>query len=123
MPNTKNAYQRYRILNERFRTGRKYSLQQLADACEFNDTLSILVMPRTIRQDITDMRKLKKMDIASKDGLYWYTDPKANFMDSTLTDADVSELNRISQILQQFNYLPQLEGLQNLILKLKQMSI
>lgn len=119
MPTNKNAYHRYRILNERFKTGRKFSLQQLADACEYNEFMSIIVSPRTIRQDITDMRQLKKMDIRSKEGLYWYADPKANMMDSPLTDADVSELNRISQILQQFDYLPQLDGLQNLILKLR----
>ena len=66
-----------------------------------------------------DSVHLQSVDIQAKDKLYWYLDPTANINESRLSDADVSKLNRVSQILQQFDYLPQLAGLQNLILKLR----
>ncbi len=119
MPVNKNAFQRYLFLNRKFRTGRKFTLQELADACEYDDHIGSVASPHTIRKDIAAMRKLRNLDIKAEEGQYWYADKNANFNESRMTEADVSELNRVSQILQQFDYLPQLAGLQNLILKLR----
>ena len=119
MPVTKNALQRYRYLNRKFRTKRKYTLEQLSEDCVYDEHIGDEVSPHTLRKDIAAMRRIYKVDIQAKDQKYWYADPTANINESRLTDNDVSELRRISQILQQFDYLPQLAGLQNLILKLR----
>ena len=65
------------------------------------------------------MQKLYPVKVKCEGGLYWYENPTDNIHESRLTDADVSELNRVFQILQQFDYLPQLGSLDNLIIKLR----
>ena len=118
MPNTKNAAHRYRVLNRLLKTG-KYTLEQLTEACTADDLLPDDIAPETIRKDIYEMRKKEGIEIPMKEGRFYYTDKRMNYFDTAMTDADVSELRRVAQILQHFDYLPQLDGLENLILKLR----
>jgi predicted DNA-binding transcriptional regulator YafY len=106
MPTNKNALERYLLIDEKLRSGRRYTLEQLAQFCKEN--WDIAVSPRTISDDLKYMRNRFDAPIPKRpiDGLFDYTDRHFSILNSPLKEKDFSALKKVLHILSQFKYLP-----------------
>lgn len=117
MPNTKNAYTRHCIIDESLRLNRSYTCQELADICRKSD---IYVTARTIEEDIRFMRKQWNAPIPRAfKKQYKYDNPQFSIRNLPLQAPQIKTLKSALQILKQFDYLPQFQDMQELILKLE----
>ena len=119
MPANKNALERYLIIDEKLRSGRRYSLDNLAQHC--SEKLDIEVSPRTISDDLKYMRNRFSAPIPKRptDNLFAYMDKAFSIMTSPLKEKDVIALKKVLHILQEFEYLPQFHDIQEIILNLE----
>ena len=115
MPINKNASFRYRILDQCF--GNHYRRYTLSDLVE---TVSELmyehfgnkkgVCRRTIQADIHIMRSMPPRGfgapIICDDGFYFYEDEGFSIQNAPLNVRDMQALIEISQLMQQFDFLP-----------------
>ncbi|MCG3166436.1 MAG: hypothetical protein POELPBGB_02215 [Bacteroidia bacterium] len=120
MPANKNAYGRYLAIDDKLKTGRKFTWEQLADACELSSMVRARPSESTIKHDIIELRNSFNAPIPkAKDGQYYYEDKTFSIVNSPITDEDVDKLNEALVILKQFQSLPQFQGIEEFILKLE----
>jgi predicted DNA-binding transcriptional regulator YafY len=122
MPSNKNALERYLILDEKLRSNRRHTLEQLADTC--SEKLDMGISARTISDDLRYMRDRFNAPIPKRpiDGLFDYTDRRFSILNSPLKDKQVAALKKALHILRQFEYLPQFHDIQDIILNLETRS-
>ena len=118
MPTNKNALDRYLLLDDKLRGIRRYSLKQLAQSCA--DNLDIAVSERTISEDLKYMRERFNAPIPKRpeDGLFGYIDRQFSILKSPLLDDEMQKLQDVLTLLKQFEYLPQFQGIQHIMLNL-----
>lgn len=119
MPANKNALERYLIIDDKLRSGRRYSLDVLAQSC--SEKLDTDISPRTISDDLKYMRSRFLAPIPKRpdDGLFAYTDRTFSIMKSPLQEKDVIKLKKTLHLLREFEYLPQFHDIQDIILNLE----
>jgi predicted DNA-binding transcriptional regulator YafY len=122
MPTNKNALERYLIIDEKLRSGRRFNLEQLAHTCA--EKLDIDVSSRTISDDLRYMRERFQAPIPKRpiDGLFDYTDRRFSILNSPLKEKELVALKKVLHILRQFEYLPQFHDIQDIILNLETRS-
>lgn len=131
MPNTKNAYIRYKMLDNCFRnTAKRYFIEDLVEAC--SRALTELepnsngISLRQIQDDIAFMESSDGWGIdleRKRDGkrvYYRYSNPGFSINNMPLNDMEIDRLQTAIGILSQFQGMPQFEWMQELIPKLKQ---
>ena len=112
MPRNKNALLRYKTIDRCLRnTGRKWTLQDLVDAC--SDALyeyegkKDMVSVRSVQRDIEIMRSDKlgyEAPIEVYETKYYrYSDPEYSISNRPLTQQDILALNRTIDLLKQFD--------------------
>lgn len=115
MPATKDAYQRYLILDRCFRKGR-YQILDLLEICNrelcFDEKG---VSRRTIYYDIDYMKdNWAAPIIIDKEGnrhFYTYSDKNFSIENMPITEDQLKQIQSAIDLLKSFNGLPQLEGL------------
>lgn len=129
MPITKSAYIRYKVLDECFRSPKKFYIDDLIEAC--NRVLTEIdpnsngVSLRQIRSDIAFMKSKEGWSVnlgANRDGkrmCYRYEDPSFSINDMPLNDLEVEQLVSAFEILSQFKGMPQFEWVHELLPKLQ----
>ncbi len=112
MPYNKDAYSRYKLLDQRIRNTRK-TAPTLEDLVEFvSDKLGKTVSVSSIQKDIKAMRYDENLgflapiayDLRKK--AYCYTDPGYSIEQMNLSEEDLQGLETAIGILQQFKSLP-----------------
>lgn len=129
MPVTKNKYARWHIIDQCLRNKTKrWAWKDLQSALEKKD---ILVSRRTIFQDINDMnteyaahvedprRNLIEFDRSRK--TFYYTVEGFSITKFPVKQEDYAMLREIFDIFKQFEEIPQMDGMSNLLLRLQQM--
>tara|TARA_Y100001954_G_scaffold102532_1_gene111453 strand:+ start:370 stop:1386 length:1017 start_codon:yes stop_codon:yes gene_type:complete len=117
----KSAIIRYYALNDCFRnTGRKYSIDDLVQACN----LKLIeygheIKKRQVYDDIRFMEssdgyevKLKKEKIG-RNVYYSYSNPNFSIKDSTINETEKAQLNLALQTISRFKGLPQFDWLED----------
>lgn len=119
MPVNKNALKRYLVIDEKLRSNRRYNLKELAEACTF--VLGTTVESRTISADLKEMREQFAAPIPKRpdDGRFSYTNRRFSIMTSPLKDEELLALKNVLTILNDFQDLPQFQGIQSIILNLE----
>lgn len=128
MAQNKNALIRYRTIDRCLRnTGRRWTLQDLVDAC--SDALYELegkwdnVGLRTIQRDIEFMRSDKlgyEAPIEVYDRKYYrYSDPDYSISNRPLSEADINALNRTIDLLRQFDEFDPLHEMADVVNRLQ----
>lgn len=115
MPTTKDAYQRYRVLDRCFRKGR-YQIQDLLEIC--NRELGFDekgVSRRTLYYDIEYMKDNWEAPIViDKEGnrhFYTYSDKNFSIENMPITEDQLKQIQSAIELLKSFEGLPKLEGL------------
>ncbi len=129
MPATKHALIRYKVLDQCFRSKKKYYIEDLIRACEEVlleiDPESNGISLRQIRDDIAFMKSKEGWGIElcnSRDGkkmIYRYENPDFSINNMPLNDLEVDQLKSAFDILVQFKGMPQFEWVYELLPKLK----
>ncbi|GAB4333632.1 MAG: WYL domain-containing protein [Flammeovirgaceae bacterium] len=129
MPISKNKYARFQIINECLRSKKLYNWKALAEACF--ERLDESVGRRTIFKDIEEMNQefaefagegfdnLIEYDRGKK--CYYYTNKEFNLNKTGLNSTDYALLREALEIFRQFKELPQLEGFENIVMKLQEL--
>lgn len=123
MPANKQASFRYRILDERLRRNRKWTLEQLEEevsiALQEAFGISSGVSRRTIQYDINLMRRDPPTgygaDIVCEDGRYFYRDRKFTIHNQAFSEHDREVISSAVMLLKQFKGLPVVEPLQGIL--------
>ncbi len=105
MPTNKHALIRYRVINRCLKDFTYTSKERLVEAC--SDALSYNVSPRTILQDIKDMKEddhleFKAPIVLEKGKGYFYEDPDYSIDNIPLNADEVTALAFASTMLDQF---------------------
>jgi predicted DNA-binding transcriptional regulator YafY len=114
MPNNKNFLFRIQKLNALFKTGRKYTINELMnlvaeylyDKTGINNGIS----ERTIRGDIKQMRENFDAPIAVQNGRYYYSNLDYSIF-NTLQEQDVEIILQAYNVLENSSHLPFVKGL------------
>jgi predicted DNA-binding transcriptional regulator YafY len=128
---TKNAFIRYKVLDNCFRNpGKRYFIQDLIIACEKAleeiDPDTNGISRRQILSDISYMESAEGWSIdllRLKDGkrvYYRYTDPDFSINNMPLNEAEITQLKDIANMLSQYKGMPQFDWLHELVPKLNQ---
>lgn len=114
MANSKNSAIREMVLDRCLRGKRKYTMQDLMDACNKelrNHELSEVTSLNTIRQDIRNIESRYYTIVEDKrvgrNIYYSYKDPSFSIYDAPLTDDELRHLNDTLSMLKRFEGLPQ----------------
>ena len=117
MPQTKNAYTRYRLLDRCFRdTHRRYFIDDLLYFV--NDHIDIPIGERQLRDDISYMESIDGWEISLDkryDGhrkYYRYKNPNFSIMNMPLTQGEVDMLKDAIDMLSRFKGLPKYEWIE-----------
>lgn len=114
---TKNSIARYHILDEKLQQG-KYTVAELITAC-YNQT-GIQYSKRTIEDDIAYLRSYYGAPIPRpKDNRYSYDDRSFSIKNVNLTEKEIDAFGQIFRILQNFNYLPEFNMLEEMAIRMK----
>ena len=129
MPATKHALIRYKVLDQCFRSKKKYYIEDLIRACEEVlleiDPESNGISLRQIRDDIAFMKSNEGWGIElsnSRDGkkmIYRYENSEFSINNMPLNDLEIEQLKSAFDILAQFKGMPQFEWIYELLPKLK----
>ena len=127
---TKNPLIRYKILDKCFRNPyKKYYFETLLQTV--NDKLFEItgddkgIKTRQLRDDIAFMRSPEGWSIEleeltdSKKKIYRYEDVNFSINNAPLNDIEMDQFQSAIQVLSQFEGMPQFEGIQSIIAKLK----
>lgn len=127
---TKNPLIRYKILDKCFRnTYKNFYFETLLET--INETLFEItrdnngIKIRQLRDDIAFMRSPEGWSIElaeeydGKKRIYRYEDTNFSINNAPLNDIEMSEFQSAIQVLSQFEGMPQFEGIQEIIAKLK----
>jgi len=117
MPVNKNQLGRLLVIHSKFATGRKFNWEQLADACQFSDLVNERPSKRTVQEDIKLLQETFKAPIPKWKTHYYYEKEFTLF--GVLDHEDAALLNESLALIRQFAALPQSDGLQEVLLKLK----
>ena len=114
MANSKNSANREMVLDRCLRGKRKYTMQDLMDACNKelrNHELPEVTSLNTIRQDIRNIESryytLVEDRRVGRNIYYSYKDPSFSIYDVPLTDDEIRHLNDTLSMLKRFEGLPQ----------------
>lgn len=114
MANTKNSAIREMVLDRCLRGKRKYTMQDLMDACNKelrNHELSEVTSLNTIRQDLRNIESRYYTIVEDKrvgrNIYYSYKDPSFSIFDAPLTEDEMRHLNDTLLMLKRFEGLPQ----------------
>jgi len=114
MANTKNSAIREMVLDRCLRGKRKYTMQDLMDACNKelrNHELSEVTSLNTIRQDLRNIESRYYTIVEDKrvgrNIYYSYKDPSFSIFDALLTEDEMRHLNDTLLMLKRFEGLPQ----------------
>lgn len=128
---TKNPLIRYKILDRCFRsTYKNYTVDSLLEKVneelfELSNSEGNCIKLRQLRDDIAFMRSSEgwSIDLAEEyDGkkrIFRYEDPNFSINNAPLNDIEMNEFQSAIQALAQFEGMPQFEGIQEIIAKLK----
>jgi len=128
---TKNPLIRYKILDKCFRsTYKKYTIDSLLhkvneDLFQLTDSEDSTIKLRQLRDDIAFMRSSEGWSIElaeendGKKRIYRYEDPDFSINNAPLNEVELSEFQSAIQVLSQFEGMPQFDGIQEIIAKLK----
>lgn len=128
---TKNPLIRYKILDKCFRsTYKNYTIDSLLEKVneelfEITNSYNNDIKIRQLRDDIAFMRSSEgwSIDLAEEyDGkkrIFRYEDPNFSINNAPLNDIEMNEFQSAIQALAQFEGMPQFEGIQEIIAKLK----
>jgi predicted DNA-binding transcriptional regulator YafY len=133
MPISKNAYLRYKTLDNCFRnTRRKYSIDDLVDACNkaleeaFSETGG--VKKRQVYSDIEYMEsdagysvELKKEKVG-RNVYYRYVDPKYSILSAPIKEEELNQLKESIDLLSRFKGLPQFDWVEDISIKLESLT-
>jgi len=129
MPATKHALIRYKVLDQCFRSKKKFYIEDLIRACEEVlleiDPDSNGISLRQIRDDIAFMKSKEGWGIELgnfKDGkkmYYRYENTEFSINNMPLNDLEIEQLKSAFDILTQFKGMPQFEWIYELLPKLK----
>ena len=105
MPTNKHALIRYRVINRCLKDFTYTTKEKLAEAC--SEALSKQVSPRTILQDIKDMKESDHLEykapiVLEKGRGYHYEDPEYSIDNMPLNEDEVTALTFTSTLLNQF---------------------
>lgn len=127
---TKNPLIRYKILDKCFRNPyKKYYFETLLETV--NETLyeitgdELGIKTRQLRDDISFMRSAEGWSIEleeltdGKKKIYRYEDVNFSINNAPLNDIEMDQFQSAIQVLSQFEGMPQFEGIQAIIAKLK----
>jgi predicted DNA-binding transcriptional regulator YafY len=131
MSTNKNAFLRYKILDNCFRNpGKRYFIEDLINECE---RILLDLSPdsngirrRQIFKDIAFMESKGGWEIELnklRDGkrvYYRYADPSFSINQMPLNEIEIEQLKEATQILSQFKGMPQFEWIHELVPKLQQ---
>jgi predicted DNA-binding transcriptional regulator YafY len=131
MSTNKNALIRYKVLDNCFRnTGKKYFIDDLIDECEKVlleiNPQSNGISRRQILDDIAFMESKEGWEVEllrSRQGrkvYYSYENPEFSINDMPLNEVEITQLQSVADILQQFKGMPQFQWVNELIPKLRQ---
>lgn len=116
----KKAFGRYVVIDNCFRTGRRFSLDQLAEACENSLIVGLRPEHTTLEHDFVFLRNEFNAPIKGGDGLFYYTDKTYSFFNLGMTKEHSDFLVELLVTLKQFSFLPQHEKLGEVIFTLEQ---
>lgn len=128
MPQSKNAYIRYRVLDRCFRDRRKrYYIEDLVDACnnELNDYDGSSVSERTIRDDIRFMQRQAGGGVPlviKREGhkvYYQYSDRNFSIKELPMSQSEAEILSDTIQMLSRFKGLPNQDWLNATLVQMK----
>jgi predicted DNA-binding transcriptional regulator YafY len=127
---TKNPLIRYKILDKCFRNPyKKYYFETLLETV--NETLyeitgdEVGIKTRQLRDDISFMRSTEGWNIEleeltdGKKKIYRYEDVNFSINNAPLNEVEMDQFQSAIQVLSQFEGMPQFEGIQAIIAKLK----
>ena len=127
---TKNPLIRYKILDKCFRNPyKKYYFETLLETV--NETLyeitgdEVGIKTRQLRDDISFMRSIEGWSIEleeltdGKKKIYRYEDVNFSINNAPLNEVEMDQFQSAIQVLSQFEGMPQFEGIQAIIAKLK----
>lgn len=128
MSSNKHAQIRYKVLDDCFSNFRKqYYFEDLLDECNYalSDYGSDGIMTRTLRADISDMRKMcmksgvEILALKNNAGDYYYRYSKKGFSiyNSGLNENDINQLKETISMLQRFKGAPSLDWVSEIIVK------
>lgn len=128
MPVNKNALLRYKTIDNCLKnTGRKWTLEDLIDAC--SDALyeytgkDDLVSRRTVQLDIQKMRSSElgyEAPIEVYDNKYYrYADPEYSITDTPLSAQDMKLMGDAVEVLKQFSAFAAFAGMEDIVGKLE----
>ncbi|MGL2986417.1 helix-turn-helix transcriptional regulator [Flavobacterium sp. RSSA_27] len=128
---TKNPLIRYKILDSCFRNPyKKYTIDNLLvkvneELFQISDSESQCIKLRQLRDDIAFMRSSEGWSIElaeefeNKKRIYRYEDLNFSINNAPLNDLEMHEFQTAIQALSQFEGMPQFEGIQEIVAKLK----
>lgn len=124
MPKNKSATQRYLVIDSLLQTGRRFSLEQIASACEIQTGKK--PSHSTLKHDFTDLRKgltfSNKAPIVCEQGYYFYSAKGFSLLDNNLDEDEISLLNKIIVLLKDKGHAETAKALIKVIAKLRRMD-
>jgi predicted DNA-binding transcriptional regulator YafY len=118
MPINRNKLGRLLVIHEKLSTQRKFTWEQLAQACQYHDLVRELPSRRTIIDDIQDLRETFCAPIPYRKPQYYYETPFSLF--EALNPKDASLIQEAVALFGQLSTLPQFAGLEDIFLKFEQ---
>ena len=116
MPKNKKHFERLLVINELLNSRRRFTWQQLADACESKNGSP--VSERTIKDDIRVLREEHDAPLLRYNrGGYQYSEACKLFQ--MFDDEDAELLNQVRVLLQQFSILPQVDIVEEMMARFK----
>ena len=131
MPTNKNAFMRYKILDNCFRNpGKRYFINDLIEECEKTlldiDQKSNGISLRQIRDDLAFMKSKQGWNVElgdfreGKKMYYRYLDLSFSINNMPLNELEINQLKTTVDILSQFKGMPQFDFINELLPKLRQ---
>ncbi len=126
MPTNKHAAFRYRVLDTCFRRPRHWTIAELVEevSTQLREAFGVTsgVKERMLRYDISLMRSDPPRGfgapIVCRNGQYFYSDPNFSIEKKPLTADDIHTLQEALGLLQQFNGLPHMKALKEMIVRI-----
>ena len=116
MPNTKDQFKRFQILDELLSKSPNGVGWELIDIAYKNK--GVRVSRKTVFNDIKALKENEKAPIRNNKGKYYYTEPFSLY--SQYNPKDITLAHELGNLLQQFSEFPAFKGLEDIWLKLKE---